>query len=483
MGSPEASVAVPSVVGVAAWPRRVAWAAFALTVVATTVSLWILFRYERLPLAYGLGEAAIGATAIWGVTVGMVGLIVAPRHPRNPIGWLLVGTGVIAGIGSLITVWPATVLASRHDDLAVALGLLSGVNLRSGFILLAPVVLVLFPDGRVPTTTGAWAIGLAVVAAVVQAVALLFGPTEIRMIPSVPDPYAWSGTMGDLVRALAPMGVLLGTVALVIAVTVAVGRYRVAHGDERRQLLWFAWASVLALAGSLPALVLWGFADPLDTRWGEVLGVLLMGSLMLVPIAIGIAIQRYRLYEIDRIINRTVLYGALTAILAGLIAALSTLTERLFTNVSGERSDLAVVAIALVVTASYTPLRHWLERVVDARFRWERRFGPLRDRFTDALETTDPTAALTRLVTDAVRELDAAWGRATLAGGGVGSVVVAVGMPATDPALSIAVVAEGRDRATIELGPTRDGDPYRATVVEDLRSVADLLGRTVRWRD
>ena len=131
----------------------------------------------------------------------------------------------------------------------------------------------------------------------------------------------------------------------------------------------------------------------------------------LFPVAIGFAITRYRLYDIDELINRTIVYGALTAILAGLFTASITLSQRTFSAVTGERSDAAIVVTTLVVVAAYTPVRKWLEGIVDRRFKFESpRFGAYRAQLRETLELIDPDEARERLVREVVRELGATGG-------------------------------------------------------------------------
>jgi hypothetical protein len=151
-------------------------------------------------------------------------------------------------------------------------------------------------------------------------------------------------TFGNAMSVLA-IGLAAGSVAV---------RYRRASRTERLQIKWIAWVGVgLAIAFALASLQ----AGPISDV-AFLLGFWLLAAL---PIAIGIAIMRYRLYEIERLVNRTVVYGALTALLAGLYSASITLSQRVFLGLTGETSDAAIVITTLVVAWAYTPVRKRLE--------------------------------------------------------------------------------------------------------------------------
>jgi hypothetical protein len=193
----------------------------------------------------------------------------------------------------------------------------------------------------------------------------------------------------------------------------------------------------------------------------------------LIPVAVGIAITRYRLYEIDRIVNRTILYGALTAILAGLFTAGVGVAQRLFVALTGETSDAALVLTTFVVATAYAPLRKSLEAMVDRRFRYDRaRFGAYRDEVLHVLEVIDPVSVAPRLCREAVRELDAV-------GGGV---VDTGGRPlATDgtwPVQTVVRIALA-DGSALIVGPRRDGEPHEPSTVADLSDLVALLSGAI----
>ena len=211
-----------------------------------------------------------------------------------------------------------------------------------------------------------------------------------------------------------------------------------------------------------------------DIAWA--LGFL---CIALLPVAIGIAITRYHLYDIDGIINRTIVYGALTAILAGLFTASITLSQRTFSAVTGERSDAAIVVTTLVVVAAYTPVRKWLEAVVDRRFKFESpRFGAYRAQLRETLELIDPDESRDRLVREVVRELGASGGAIVAERDGVRVSSHEVGdWPSTAVALSLPIPDDLGER--LELTARPDGRRYAGREVAELEDVLSLVGRTV----
>jgi hypothetical protein len=154
-----------------------------------------------------------------------------------------------------------------------------------------------------------------------------------------------------------------------MGITAVVVRYRRGTDIERQQARWFLAAVVLA---ALPLSITFvpGLGGPL---------MLLVASfgLILIPVAVGIAVTRYRLYEIDHLINRTLVYVPLTALVAGLYAASVALLQRVFQSVTGDRSDAAIVISTLILASVFTPLRKWLEGIVDRRFKPAAPHGPI----------------------------------------------------------------------------------------------------------
>jgi hypothetical protein len=228
------------------------------------------------------------------------------------------------------------------------------------------LVFLLFPDGRLPSRRWRPVVWLELVA-VVFLVAWAFKPGAL-------------GNLG-LVRVTNPFGIqgaaalleTLGLIGLFVTLAVAVAggislvvRFRRARGVERQQIKWFAFSGVVFCAVFTTGPFLWAFPQSPATAW--IWPVLFLAGASTIPVAVGIAILRYRLYDIDLLINRTLVYGSLTAILlAGYFGGIVVL-QRLFVTLTGERSTLAVVASTLAIAALFNPLRRRIQGFIDRRF-------------------------------------------------------------------------------------------------------------------
>jgi hypothetical protein len=271
---------------------------------------------------------------------------------------------------------------------------------------------------------------------------------------------------------------LLVESALALAAVSLALRYRAASLDGRRQIRWILFAGCITLAGAVPltlALFLPGSISPSV----DVISILFL-SLAAAPIATLIAITRYRLYEIDRIVNRALLYGSLTAILAGVFTAGIGLAQRLFVAVTGVSSDWAIVLTTLVVATLYAPLRKRLEATVDRRFKFEHiRFGSYEHDLAEVLSLVDPSFAAHRLIREAVSELGASGGAVVAKDG---SVTASVG---SWPALETTriPIPNGTARlAAVVLSRRSDGSSYRGDDLDELSRVAGLAARATRGR-
>jgi hypothetical protein len=253
--------------------------------------------------------------------------------------------------------------------------------------------------------------------------------------------------------------------AALLAASALVVRYRRGDGVERAQIRW------LALSGSFvaAAFAIASFQiSPISDRAWE-LGFLFLS---LMPIAIGVAVTRYRLYEIDRLINRTLVYGSLTAILAGIFTAGIGFAQRLFIATTGETSDAAIVLTTLVVATLYAPLRKRLEAVIDRRFKYEHlQFGAYRDELTRVLDVLDPLRAADRLVREAVRELQATGGAVV---DGAGQAVATAGSWPVAAVVRMPIARHGTLRAVL-VGPRVDGRPHDPLTVAQLEDMAVLV--------
>lgn len=324
----------------------------------------------------------------------VTGLLILRRQPRNRIGWLLMAIGAVWALGTAADAYARYGLLLRpgslpHPDIAAAL---NAVIWAPALGLMGTFLVLTFPDGRLPSPRwrpAAWLSGLTVVA---LTVVLLVSPGNVEPgpRPGMPNPLGlqWAKPVLDVL-----FSVLMGLFPLCMAVC-AVGlavRLGRSHDTERLQLKWLATAAAL-VAGlfviDMFASLVSGAASSStrQTAWLTLLDSVSFLAFLLIPIAIGVAVLKHRLYDIDVVINRTLVYGSLTVTLTALYVG-SVLLLQLFLNPLTHDSALAVAASTLGVAAVFRPARARIQSAVDRRF--------YRSRY-DAARTLDSFASRLR---------------------------------------------------------------------------------------
>jgi hypothetical protein len=238
-------------------------------------------------------------------------------------------------------------------------------------LALAPLLFLLFPTGRLPSARWTPVARLVVASALLNGVTTAMRPGLFGAFPTLANPAGLIGSVGAVVNGLALGGSVLSGFLFLAAAASLLARWRRARGVERQQLKWFAYDGALMaiLFGALlvaPALGV----DLTNGPFGVNVNGLPLWPIAVagMPATIGIAILRYRLYDIDLIIRRTVVYGALTLSLATVYVGSVVLLQRVFHAVSGQQSDLAIVGSTLVIAALFQPLRRGIQRGFDRRF-------------------------------------------------------------------------------------------------------------------
>jgi hypothetical protein len=336
----------------------VAWSMLAIFVVGCGGAIALLLARGG---GFGQEEVAL-PLAFAGFMV--VGAVIVARRPANAIGWIFSAIGLLAATG-----WPAMEYAAYAY--LTRPGSLPGASWAAWYqqlwwtpmlALLAIATPLLFPTGRLPSAR--WRPVAVVAALVTVALELLFAfrPTIRLQVQdrnyAVDNPIglAWVPDPDTSAVGGALFGVL--TACLVAAVVSLVLRFRRSRGLERQQLKWFTYAGVLLILGG-----------PLASYLLPSLSNVTFGlAIALVPVAAGIAILRYRLYDIDRLINRTLVYGLLTAMLGLVYAAAVLVFGQLFGGVAGNPPSWAVAGATLAVAALFQPARRRIQQVVDRRF-------------------------------------------------------------------------------------------------------------------
>jgi hypothetical protein len=342
------------------WPARLAWGLFALELLLLASIVWVdhLIRAAGRPDLNVLDPFAVPPT-VAGLTAGAVGAVLAGRRPGNPVGWLLLALGLVmaasgASVGYIpygIVVRPGA-LPAAHIVARVYPATISAVVAVLGFVLL------LTPTGSPPSPRWRrWAWGSAAAAAVTLAAATLAPGSLDPLAQFVSGPLD-PGVYGGALRVANQLALLVALLALLAGAGSLVVRFRHARGGERQQLRWVALAAALTGLAMLAAAVLIAAGRVDLGAWASVVG------LTFLPLATGAAILRYRLYDLDRIISRTLAYGLLTVLLGVGYAAVVLGLGRLLP----EGSSLVVAAATLAAAAVFQPLRRRVQQVVDRRF-------------------------------------------------------------------------------------------------------------------
>jgi hypothetical protein len=382
-----------------------AWFVCALSLALTALSFLLIVLILRLdaPIFFYWLEPTVVA-----VGYAVIGAIIASRLPNHPIGWICCAIGFIAAVEHFSGEYAVYALVARPDSLAGGKAMLWMSNwvwiLMFGLIVF---LLLLFPNGRLPSNRWrpfAWfSATVTVVGAILAAIAPDSTPgpnSDANVLRSLPNPFGIEG----LPNLQQPVQVLVLSVGLVAAASLVLVRLRNARGIERQQIKWLIYASAM-LSGAL-ILKDTVFSPLGGTLWGLWVGYLLvaLGGLG-GPIAIGVAILRYRLYEIDTLINRALVYGSLTAMLVGLYLVGIVVLQRFFVLLTGQQSTLAVVASTLLIAALFNPLRRRIQRFIDRRF-YRRKYdaGKTLEAFSAKLRDETDLEALNDDLVGVVRE-------------------------------------------------------------------------------
>jgi len=357
--------------------RRLAWAVWWFLVAVLAAGLLLSFFVDPATAGSwgGGGTAGDVVFALTVMTFPFVGLLILRRQPRNTIGWLLMAVGLVWGLGALADNYATYGLLVRPGSVpgpAVVAALNEG-SWAPWIGLMGTFLILLYPDGHLPSPRWrplAWLSGATIVV-VTLTITFLPGRLEEGPVPTLMNPLGSRATAPVLYVLL---GIFLPLLPLcIVACAVAlVRRFRRSRGVARQQLKW------LATAGAVVALLyLLTMAMTLITEarassgnaagWVTILQAVATLSFVLLPLAIGIAILRHRLYDIDVVVNRALVYGSLTATLAGVYLALVLLLQQVLSPLTAE-SDLAVVGSTLTVAALFRPARARFQSLVDRRF-------------------------------------------------------------------------------------------------------------------
>ncbi len=367
--------------------RRAGWATWLFHVIVLLLGVVLVLAAPDSSVNASWGSPLILAEAAFTLmtfSFPTVGLLIVHRQPRNRMGWLLLlGVGMAISLPALLDYYAALGLTIRP-------GLVPGAAAAAGLVesswvwmigAVGVFVILLFPDGRLPSPRWRWLPFVALVTMTVIAVCISMGSPTLTegLADGLPNPLYAAQLEEELFLTLRVVLPLLP--ACIVAAAVAlVGRFRRSRGIERQQLKWLAEAGVVAATCYLAAMV-GQFLKPnaftdADPRWLTALQNIALASFGLLPVAIGIALLRHRLYDIDRILNRTLVYAVLTATLVATYLV-SVLLFRLLLDPLVGQSDLAVAGSTLAVAALFRPVRARIQGAVDRRF-YRRKYDAVR---------------------------------------------------------------------------------------------------------
>jgi hypothetical protein len=334
-----------------------------------------------------------------GLIFAAVGVMIAGRQPRNAIAWVFLTAGLGAGLGALSGSYADYWIDSGSGPATVGrAAAIYGDNSWIPFILLPlTFLLLLFPDGRLPSRRWrpvAWIAGVGIAATFASG---LLKPGPVSDHPQVRN---LLGVDAGWVDGLAGLGALLVLIGLIGSVAALIIRFRRARGAQRQQMKWLAYAG--ALAGCTLPLALLAYDDA-----EAVANSAIMLTVLGIPVATGVAIVRHRLYDIDVVINRTLVYGALSATLGGAYLGSVLLLQLVLSGVT-KGSGLAVAVSTLAVAALFRPARARIQELVDRRF-YRRKYDAQRTleefaaRLRDQVELTPLTVELGAVVSETLQ--------------------------------------------------------------------------------
>ena len=349
-------------------PRTAAWLAWGvcglvLVLIACAVVLALANHYDLWLVDFFIAVAS----------AGLVGALITSRQPRNPVGWFILGHAFCFSLGEFSRQYAIYGLQTNPGSLPFARAMIWPTYWiwYPGLILMLSLLPLYFPNGRLVSSGWRWISRLVIVFGVSATTLFMVRPgdSEAR---GIPNPLGIE-SLSEEARASPVFGMFWSALGLVVsagwlllgaaAAASLIVRFRRSRGEERQQLKWFVYAVVLCLSVNMLSKLF--VPELLPSVASEFLFVITLESLW---VAIGVAVLRYRLYDIDLVINRTLVYVTLTAMLALVYFGSVVGLQYVFRAVTGQGSTLAVVVSTLLIAALFNPLRNRIQSLIDRRF-------------------------------------------------------------------------------------------------------------------
>jgi signal transduction histidine kinase len=457
--------------------RRTAWVAWGISL-SIPLAAGIVEVANRIAGHGGSSGSSDGAGGLIVIAIEIViatlGALIVSRQPRNPIGWIFLAVALLVGVGNAADAY-ANHAPRSLPNASVAAWLSSLIQGPAEFGIFV-FVFLLFPTGRLLSPRWrpvAWT-GGAAIALLVLDDALL--PGTLQSYPSVRNPFG-AGALDPALRAANKLAFVVLLLTLIAAAVSLVLRFRRSRGDERQQLKWFATATVLAAILLLSGPVFWFAIRSPAWLWPAAFAL----AAACIPLSIGIAMLKYRLYDIDLIINRALVYGALTAAIVGLYI----LVVGYLGNVLQTGSNLGVSLLATgLVAVLFQPLRERLQRTVN-HLMYGERDDPYAviSRLGQRLEATlSPHAVLPAIVETVAQALRLPYAGISLESGDADIVAAATGTR-VDGLLSLPLLYQQEVVGQLLLAPRAPGEsfgPADRRLLDDLARQAGIAAHAVR---
>ena len=341
--------------------RWLAWASVVLYAALAGISIALEARFV----------GRVGLPDLWLALVvlgyAVIGALIVNTHRSHVIGWMFCGAALSFGFSSFAGQYAIQALVVGPGTLPFgeAMAWFGFWTDMPGIAVVALFLPLLFPDGRLPSSRWRPVAYFAAASVVVAVIVTMLAPATYADAgyPSIRNPFG----LDQFAGIFETLGLLLQPLLLLLVVVSGLALfYRVRRGgtEERQQIKWFAFAGAVVLASFVIEA-----ASRLAPELAGAANLVAILGLSAIPAAVGIAILRYRLYDIDLIINRTIVYALLTAILAGVYSAAVAFFQRVFLAISGENSDLAIVMTLFVLATVFTPVKNTLQGAVDRRIK------------------------------------------------------------------------------------------------------------------
>jgi hypothetical protein len=373
--------------------RTAAWLAWSLAAVCVVMATLTLLFHVLTPSG-SKGAISLSLNALFAIVLVLfpvVGALIASRHPRNPIGWIFCGTSFVLTGAFFANEYARYALTVRHGSLigAKVMAWLASWTGEPTLLLSLALLFLLFPTGRLPSRRWRPVLWAVIGGSAMFYLAGAVDPGPLQAREAIANPVGIKGALGEVFGMLGTTGVVILLIACLAAALSLILRLRRGSAQERQQLKWIAYPASISALGTVVAYVA---SNLFGSNLGNVIGFwTAITAFLALPVFTAFAILKYRLYDIDILINRTLVYGSLTAMLVAVYFSVIVLSQRVFVVFTGQESTLAVVASTLLIAALFNPLRRGIQSFIDRRF-YRRKY--------DARKTLEEFSAKLRNETD-----------------------------------------------------------------------------------